>query len=198
MFEEADSAALLESLVREAEAERASIISQAQVEAAKIREQATQAAKAADRAGRERIRKEIDAARLRVQSRAELKAKALLLRTQHGVFEEVFRQARAAVEALTATPGYEAILRALIEEALRALGQGAVLEVRERDVNLGRRVVEELSIPSEIRVGSDVSSGVRGATPDGATVCLNGLDDRLAKARGPLMPEVARILWEQE
>ena len=189
----ADLTALLE---REASAEIDAILSEARSRASEIVAQAEAEAESL-RATRERTAAtQREATLVRAQSAAQLQAAALTLRAQHEAVESVFD---AAAERHSAFAGdakaYEPVLTSLLQEAVDAVGVGAVagIEVAKADVALATKIAKAAGIEASVTAG-DVSGGVRVRTTRGASV-ENTLAARLDALRGELASTVARTLF---
>jgi V/A-type H+-transporting ATPase subunit E len=187
---------LIRLLEREAEAERERILAEARERAEGIRNEAETEAAALLEAQRRRIASEVEAARVRAQGTATLRATSLVLEAKDEQIDRVFELARAELEWISHDPArYPAILRRLLQEAVDGFEGRVVVECAESDVAAVEAMVRELGIEADVRPSPDVWGGVRVRSEDGRFVVENTLTSRLERAKHVLLSEVAEILW---
>jgi len=187
---------LIQLLEREAEAERERILAEARERADRIRNEAEAQATALVEAQRRRIASEVEAARVRAQSAATLRATSLILEAKDEQIDRVFELAQTELERISHDPTrYPAILRRLLQEAVEGFEGRVVVECAESDVAAVEAIARELGIEADVRPSPDVGGGVRVRSEDGRFVVENTLTSRLARARQALLSEVAEILW---
>jgi len=187
---------LIQLLEREAEAERERILAEARERADRIRNEAEAQATALVEAQRRRIASEVEAARVRAQSAATLRATSLILEAKDEQIDRVFELAQTELERISHDPTrYPAILRRLLQEAVEGFEGRVVVECAESDVAAVGAIARELGIEADVRPSPDVWGGVRVRSEDGRFVVENTLTSRLARARQALLSEVAEILW---
>jgi len=187
---------LIQLLEREAEAERERILAEARERADRIRNEAEAQATALVEAQRRRIASEVEAARVRAQSAATLRATSLILEAKDEQIDRVFELAQTELERISHDPTrYPAILRRLLQEAVEGFEGRVVVECAESDVAAVEAIARELGIEADVRPSPDVWGGVRVRSEDGRFVVENTLTSRLARARQALLSEVAEILW---
>lgn len=156
-------------------------------DAAAEREAVLDAGKARARQAREEAAHGRDAAlareRARVLAEAQTRADRLLREAREEVFADAVEGVRAALEAIRADASrYEAVLRALIDEAIAALPTAEACEVDPRDLVLAKRVVGDRL---QVRKGTPGWGGVVVVDPQGRRVD-NRLRTRLAVATAEL------------
>lgn len=187
---------LIRLLEQEAEAERERILAEARERADRILKEAEAEAAALLDEGRRRIASEVEAARVRAQGAAALRATSLVLQTKDEEIDRVFEVSRAHLEQIPQDLArYLPILRRLVEEAVEGFEGRVVVECAESDAPAVEAIVRELKIPADVRPSPDVWGGVRVRSEDGRFVVENTLTSRLERARQVLLSEVAEILW---
>jgi V/A-type H+-transporting ATPase subunit E len=186
---------LITLLEREAAAERAQVLADAQAQAAAIRDGARGEAEAYLATARARMEAEARAALVKAQSTAQLRAASMVLQAKEEEIARVFARAEEELAKVARdAERYPAVLRAFIEEGLQGVAGPAVATVNPGDVAAAEAVARGRA---EVTVRADpaVQGGVRVATPDGRFVVTNTLASRLDRARPTLAAEVAKILW---
>ena len=191
-----DLSALLD---REASAEIETLLSEARQRASEIVAEAT--AEAEQQLGQKRRAAEAqrEATLVRAQSAARLEASALKLRAQHAAVEAVFAAVRDELEALAKdSTAYAKALRALLAEAVEAVGAGEVTAIHAppADVAVVAEAAKALGLDAPVSEADGLVAGVRVATGGGATI-ENSLGQRLAALEGELAAEVSATLFAQ-
>ncbi len=187
-------AALLEN---EASAEIEAILSEARTSASEIVAQAEEEAKA-QLAQRERLSlAQAEASRVRARSAAQLEASSLRLRAQHGSVEEVFGRAEAELRTLSQDQTrYPPILKALLDEAVEALGGPEKVDkvsAHPSDVARVKEAAKAHGLGDKVEADAGVQGGVKLKAVSNVTV-ENSLFDRLEAAKDELASEVSRLL----
>ncbi|MDF1522527.1 MAG: V-type ATP synthase subunit E [Trueperaceae bacterium] len=181
-----EASAEIEALLSEARQRASEIVAEANAEAEQHLAQRRRAADA-----------QRDATLVRAQSAAQLEAAALKLRAQHAGVEAVFDAVRTELGALRGdAKRYPAVLRALLAEAVDAVGADDVVAVHAApaDVAAVREAAKALGLSAEVAATTDLEGGVRVATRGQATV-ENSLGERLDALAGDLAAQVSRTLF---
>lgn len=188
---------MMDLLEREAEAERQRILAEARQQAEQFVRQAEAEADALLEAQRRRVAAEVEAARVRAQGVAHLRATSTVLEAKDQMLEEVFQRAGRELDRVTRDPArYGTVLRGLLREAVAGFQGPVVVECAEEDVREVEAAAREVGVTVvQVRPDSAVRAGVRVLSEDGRFVVENTLGSRLQRARQALLAEVADILW---
>jgi vacuolar-type H+-ATPase subunit E/Vma4 len=166
----------------EAEAEREveAILARARAEAERVAQEVRQPLGAELRVATERLR-----------GRARAEAARLLRESREEVYRRVLDLVVARLASIRERPGYRASLRALVDEALGALPDAAVVHVDPRDAE----AVGNDRLPPGVRVAPDLQTwgGVEAAAEDGRVI-RNTLEERLRRADPFVRPLIAKAL----
>jgi vacuolar-type H+-ATPase subunit E/Vma4 len=190
------SSELVTILEKEANAEIERILGEARRQAELVVTQANQEAQAYLAEQRQRIEAERKAAQVKADSAAQVRAAALVLRAKDQAIAEVFSAADAELCRLQQDKTrYAAILRGLIREAADELSGRVTVEASPKDLDLVKQAVKDLKLDAEVKVGDDVSGGVRLISDDGRFVVENTLASRVERVRSQIAPEIAARLW---
>ncbi len=190
------SSELVTILEKEANAEIERILGEARRQAELVVTQANQEAQAYLAEQRQRIEAERKAAQVKADSAAQVRAAALVLRAKDQAIAEVFSAADAELSRLQQDKTrYAAILRGLIREAADELSGRVTVEASPKDLDLVKQAVKDLKLDAEVKVGDDVSGGVRLISDDGRFVVENTLASRVERVRSQIAPEIAARLW---
>jgi V/A-type H+-transporting ATPase subunit E len=190
-----ESQGLLETLAKEAQEERQTLLAQARAEAQEIIEKADREASEARESRLAAARSEVASERLRVLGGANLKGADLLLQTKEVLLAKAFQDAGAELERRMQGKEGEKILYKLIEEALPDLGDRFALEVSLEDVSVAQAFVKEKGLQAEVRANAEIRHGARLSSEDGRLVILNTFDSRLERASALLRIEVGKLLF---
>lgn len=183
-----EASAEIETLLSEARSRASEIVAEANAEAEQILAQKRRAAQS-----------QREATLVRAQSSAQLEASALKLRAQHAAVEGVFEAARARLNDIAADPAaYRAVLGALLEEAVSAVGAADVVAVHAapQDVPLVTKLASTLAPQATVAADPDVALGVRVTTSRHSTI-ENTLTQRLSALEGELAAHVSGVLFGQ-
>ncbi len=187
---------LIHLLEREAQAERERLLEEARKRAQEILQRAEAEAAELVETHRRIVEAEVEAARVRAQGTARLRAASLVLAAKDEQLHAVFEQAREELVRLTRDPSrYEAVLQALLREAVAAFQGPVVVECAEQDLPTVQAALQALGRDAEVRPNPEVWGGVRVQSPDGRFVVENTLSSRLERGKQVLLAEVADILW---
>lgn len=134
---------------------------------------------------------------------ARLEALLTVGEVRDGLVQTALAEARTRLASLRDDQDYPLILRCLMEEAIRALGdEGAEggqcrLEVDPRDEALVRRILEDLDLSLESTPCLDCLGGVVARSADGRIVATNTLEARFERAMPCLRRNLA-LFFETE
>jgi V/A-type H+-transporting ATPase subunit E len=185
---------IFRALEEQADAEVSEVLRIAQVQADAIVHEATDEAEritqarvqAAEESGRARTAKTVNAARL--QARRDLAA------VRDEAVDRVFTLAAEKLAATRGSASYEAVFKALAEEAMAGVEGECELLVASADAELAKRVVGEIGARCTVSPTLDTIGGVVVASDGGRIVRQNTFESRLAKVRGLAQAKVAEVL----
>ena len=168
-----------QTLVREIEAQNQAAIERVQ---ARIRIEA-------DRTLR------LERERLEGQSLVEFRRARQDIQTR--LLQQVFRQARRELTALSKSPQYRDILAGLIAEALALTGPDAHVEVAAAEEKLCRDVIKQQALACSLQAAQVEPGTVRVVAADGARRVDNSLQTRLDRVESLCRHEVAALLFQE-
>jgi vacuolar-type H+-ATPase subunit E/Vma4 len=172
------------ALVEAAKQQAKGIQGEAKAEADRVR-----AAKVAATEAQVRVRA------VQLVNTARLERRRRISAAQDVGLDKVYADAGAALSSGRGTKEYEALFRALAEEATaRAVGDVAV-QVAPPDAALAAKVMVDLGFKAEIDASADVLGGLTVVSSGGRVYRRNTFDDRLVKVRKIVQAEVAEILF---
>ncbi len=188
---QAQADAEIAQITRTADEEIAQLIAEAEAQAAAIRAR-----------HHARVEPLLAQQAANLQNQAELDARRALAEAREQLLNEAFAQAQARLAQIRQSHDYPAILRALVRQAIHALGndlassseQQLVVHVDPADVALACTVFNELGVSCEIVPQTMPLGGVEIATRDERIVITNTLAARLERARQYLRGTIAQML----
>ncbi len=180
---QAQADAEIEKITRDAETEAAQLIAEAEAQALTIRAR-----------HRARVEPLLLAEAASLQNKAKLDALRAAANAREDLLKEAFAQAEARLAEILKSREYDAIFRALAEEAVQALKGDLVARVDPCDADLARATFAELEIDAEIEARPIPLGGLELVTRDGREAVVNTLTSRLDRAHTALRRPVADIL----
>jgi|GEM_PF-1450911 V/A-type H+-transporting ATPase subunit E len=185
---------LLKVIEQEAHAERQRILDEAEMEAKKILAQAQ--AQASELKAKQQVLLETEGkmALTKAKSTANLEASARILSAKDRIVEEVFQKATEQVQSMDKAKRQK-LIKSLLTEACAQFEPGMVITVSKEDLSLVQQLMKELKLDAKVEAGAGVSSGVIVSNPQGTSVVLNRVSDRMARARPALVSEISKTLW---
>lgn len=194
----ASGEAELIELQREKEIQIQNILTEAKQEAAERREAARQA-----------VLQPVSGECARRLHKARLEALQLVGSTRDEVVAEALAQVEACLRQLRHSPMYPTILKRLVEEAVRVLGEEELngdlavssfrpeLAIDSRDESLWPDILADLALELDVVVTLDSWGGIILRSGDGRIIVTNTLEARLERATPFLRQELAAY-FEQE
>jgi vacuolar-type H+-ATPase subunit E/Vma4 len=134
--------------------------------------------------------------------RAKLEALRTVGEVRNGLLQTALAETHSCLAGLRATPGYALILRQLMEEAIRALGDVRAeggpcrLEVDPRDEALAQSILADLRLDLDTTAVLDCWGGLVAHSSDGRIVASNTLEARLERA-APFLRRILVTFFEQ-
>jgi vacuolar-type H+-ATPase subunit E/Vma4 len=191
---DAEAAALVAEIDREAEAEKQRILGEAGDRAARIHADADARIRAAAQEASQLTEKlaRVDEDRLQGQTRMEAQAERLT--GLHRAYQLAIQTARERIDSLVRSPRYPDAMKTLIAEALEIVRDAAVVSVARADQQMCRDILAELGKGCQV-AGQDLAPGsVIVSSADGRIRADNSLGVRLASAEVILETQIARTL----
>jgi vacuolar-type H+-ATPase subunit E/Vma4 len=210
---DASTEQLLDSMRREAEAEKEKIESEAAEHAAKIEREAEQELERIRSEARRRLDRELSVMRSRLVGNAEMEGRAERVRIKREMLDRVFDETRSRLSSLLESGEYATVLHRLVEhlagemEKTGGTEDDIVLEVPERDLETAGEALREAGLGWEVRACADTddeqsggeksgSGSAAALTAEGLERVDNGIFTRLERARRLLAGDAASILFE--
>lgn len=196
---------ILRAMQAQADADIAAIHRTADDEAAQLIAEAESAARAIRARHRARVEPMLIAEAAGLQNKAKLGALRAIANAREELIANTFAQAEDCLAQIRASKQYAAILRALAQEAIQAIGsdsssssgQGFIARVDPCDAAIARDAFAKMGVHAEIETQAIPLGGLDVMTRDGRIVIVNTLVARLERARHILRGPVAKILVEQ-
>lgn len=191
----------------------AKVESDAKAEMQRIKADATQEAKKilddARRRGEqehskilERGKKDIDTLVNRVKSGARIDTRRTVIGAKDQVISRCFAEAREALSKLTSTKRYETVLRNLIADGAKLIGNDVVVLSNKKDKSVVKKVTSSMSKKGvKISVGKeniDAIGGVAVKSKSGNVVVNNTFEARLERQKNELRYEISKILYGEK
>jgi len=180
-------------LAEEALSEIKQVLDASDAKAAALREEAETEASTRLSVHRKKIAVEERAARRRAEGAADLVVLTARIRAKGQVMAEVRERVMDAIEKLADEPGYDRILTALAEEAIRSADSPETVIVHPKNAAILSGWARQKRI--DIRTDAGLRLGVRIESRSRRTV-ENSLPERFDRAWNTLSSRVVQILWE--
>jgi V/A-type H+/Na+-transporting ATPase subunit E len=176
---------LLEGLKAEAAAEDARLDAETRAEAARIDAEAREQARILQEEALRAVEDEVRGAADTQLAGARLSAVAAVRQAGEDAFREFVADVRGKLDGIRDSPGYPALLRALLRESLTALPAADVLRVDPRDERLAADLLAELGAAVEIAGTLETAGGLELARGEDRVV-RNTVEERFANAEPAL------------
>lgn len=184
---------LLDDIQAQAEAERGRILAEGRAQASAVRERALAGIRGLEGEARRQLERRLGVDQDRILGESRLEARTGLLAVRREWIQRAFAQAERLLAERCSSPGYGALLAALLREAAEALGGEGELRVAGPDLALARELVGRLGWPQAVRAEGD-QPGTAVAVAQDRRVD-NSLATRLQEAARSMEREVAGILF---
>jgi vacuolar-type H+-ATPase subunit E/Vma4 len=109
--------------------------------------------------------------------------------------DQVFTEAAGKLAKLRGGKEYEALFKALVEEAVSGLDGDVVIVVDQADEALAMRVVTELGLPATVDGSASTIGGVTVTAFGGRITRRNTFEDRIRKVRRNSQSETVETLF---
>ncbi|MEK6958029.1 MAG: V-type ATP synthase subunit E family protein [archaeon] len=150
---------LKKAMIEEAKNEAKKITSEAEKEAKQNLSEAEKNAKEIVQKAREKTAKSIEAERKERASAAQLKAKRIVSEARNRVVEDAMQQVWGEFSESAKGKGYEKLLKKLIVQGEKELGEKAIVAVNKSDFGAAKRISKNVSAKTaEISGGAIISS----------------------------------------
>ncbi len=147
------------------------------------------------------LKQEIAEYRIKKLNIARLRASAILAEARGDVIADVFRECDSALQSISESAKYPAILFQFLVEGLKHMQGRVGVVVNSRDVSLVRSFLSDKNINIEtcdvISVSGDdrITGGIEIISEDKSMSIVNTFRSRLEKVREDVMPETGEILF---
>jgi V/A-type H+-transporting ATPase subunit E len=169
------------------------ILAEAESRAAKLVREAEEKALARIKSHQKKMEAEARAATWRARSTAELTVSTARLQAKGLAIDSVRKKALMSLEEVANRHNYQDILKALAEEALKAVDGGGEVIIHPDDEEKIHNWAAEKGL--ELRTDPGLRMGVRIVNRDSKRSVENSLLVRLDRAWSVLAPDVAQQLW---
>lgn len=185
----------------DARAEMQRIKADAAQEAKKILDEARKTGEQGHSRILERGKKDIDTLVNRIKSGARIDARRTIIGAKDQVISRCFAEAREALDKLTNTKKYETVLRNLIDDGAKLIGNDIIVFSNKKDKSIVKKVTSSMSKKGvKISVGKeniDTIGGVVIKSKSGDIMVNNTFEARLERQKSELRYEVSKILYEE-
>lgn len=185
---------ILAAISAEGERARAEIMKEAEAQRERILQQAEARAQEAI----DHIRRLAEQRRQQERAQALYQARLEAARRRNEAWEAAFRETldevRKELSRARERPDYDALLRALLEEALAEVDTPPVIHVDPADEALARALVAELEGDARLETDIRTWGGVQIDTADGRIAVRNTLEARLERAE-PFLRRLLASIW---
>lgn len=143
---------------------------------------------------RKRVESEARAAKRRAEGAAEQTISTARIQAKGQIIAQVRKKALSAIEELAGKPGYSKILKALAEEAIKAVDAAEAVVVNPNDT----AILSGWAIQKRIEIQTDpkLHLGVRLVSRSSRRSAENSLAERLDRSWDMLSARVTEILWK--
>ena len=147
------------------------------------------------------LKEEIAGYRIKKLNMARLMASAVLAEARGDVIADVFRECDSALQSISESAKYPAILLQFLVEGLKNMHGRVGVVVNSRDVSIIRSFLNDKNINIEtcdvISVSGDdrIRGGIEIISEDKSMSIVNTFRSRLEKVRADVMPEIGEILF---
>ncbi|MDI6888639.1 MAG: V-type ATP synthase subunit E family protein [Methanocellales archaeon] len=193
---------IISKIESDAKAEMQRIKADAMQEAKKILDDARRRGEQEHSRILERGRKDIDALVNRIKSGARIDAMRTVIGAKDQVISRCFTEAREALSKLTATKKYETVLRNLMTDGAKLVGNDVIILSNKKDKSVVKKVISSMSKKgAKISVGKkdiDTIGGVAIKSKSGDIMVNNTFEARLERQKNELRYEISRILYGEK
>lgn len=168
----------------------------AEAEALKIRKDAEEKAQNIRSAHVEEVERAVQLEKSKLISKIGAEKRMAFARAKDELFQQVFDQAARRVALARDQPGYRALFRRLVMEAMEELpAEGIQVHIDPRDEPLCREVLREMKRNCDIVTDLTTLGGLNATTADERLMIFNTLETRLERARELMKSEIMSTLY---
>jgi len=192
---------IISKIESDAKAEMQRIKADAAQEAKKILDEARKTGEQEHSRILERGKKDIDTLVNRIKSGARIDAKRTVIGAKDQVISRCFAEAREALGKLTNTKKYETVLRNLIDDGTKLIGNDVVVLSNKKDKPIVKKVISGMPKSVKISVGKgdiDVIGGIVIRSKSGDITVNNTFEARLERQKNELRYEISKILYGEK
>lgn len=187
---------IIAALEQESAAQSAAIRAQAKAEAATLLEGSEAACTEMRAHALEAVQPRLRIERSRRINLARLDAQRITLGVQEALVDAVYEACRVQLAQARHRSDYAALLSALVDEVIEALGTPLLLEIDTQDAELLHGFLRDRHDSVSVRPGIQTWGGVIGHTSDGRITVDNTLETRFSQAQERHRGKVAGLLNE--
>ncbi len=187
---------MLEALKEEGARQCREIISQAEVQAAKIVEEAKEEAEEIRKEEVEKVKSVIQVDRNKLINEARLGVKREIIQAKEEFIQQTFLEAEKRVQKFKSSPDYQKSLGRMVEEVLEEIPDSKILvSVEKKDEKVARQILDQRDIKHEFVKSLNSSGGIKITSEDGRISLTNTFEIRLEKAKKLLKSDIMNILF---
>lgn len=187
---------LLETMEKDAMAEKETLIHSAEEQIAKIKADAEIQAKNLKEERLNQTEKQLHAERARRLGKTELELRNSLLRTKHKLIQQTLDTVEAEIKSLRKKNIYDRIFKEMAAQSAKEFDSTVVVKVNSGDKERCEHILSELQKPCRIEIGNDISGGLDMSSEDGRFTVRNNFESRIAKAKEAIIEAVAKTLFK--
>jgi vacuolar-type H+-ATPase subunit E/Vma4 len=190
---------LINAIERDAYKERQRIIEGAEIEAKNIISNAEKELKKLKEDKLSELRHSFEQEKIRAIGNAKREAKAITLSAKAEIISEIFQETEKKIFELKKEKEYPDILTGLLKEAaekgrLELCAEEFEVCVSEEDINIFK---DEILQGARVKAERDIKEGVILASVDGRFRLVNTLKSRIGQVKADILPLLNRILFAE-
>ncbi|HHT9126736.1 MAG TPA: V-type ATP synthase subunit E [Candidatus Brocadiia bacterium] len=187
---------LLQTMEKDAMAEKEKLISSAEEQITKIKTDAEIQAKNLKEERLRQTEKQLQLERARRLGKTELELKNSLLKTKHNLIQRILDAVEAEIKGLRKKNVYDHIFQDMVAQSVREFDSMIVVKVNPGDKERCERKLSELQKPFRIETVNGISGGLDMSSEDGRFTVRNNFESRITKAKETVKEAIAKTLFK--
>lgn len=186
---------LMESLVKEAEHEKNSVLFKAKEEVAKIKNETKLKCDKILEGPMEKAKRALTGQKAKLLHDSKLKVHKETLEIKYDFIQRAFSSAKEKLVDLRKRNDYTAIFEKLMKEALIGTKDNFIVRVNKSDVGLAKKCLEGVNSKFEMKEDLDCSGGAEVISKNGRIVTTNTFETRIENIEPYIIEELSKILF---
>lgn len=186
---------LLETMEKDAIAEKEKLIRSAEEQITNIKTNAEAQAKNFKEVQLEQTEKQLQVERARRLGKTELELRNSLLRTKHKLIQQTLDTVEAEIKSLRKKNIYDRIFKEMVVQSAKEFDSTVVVKVNSGDKERCEHILSELQKPCRIEISNGISGGLDMSSEDGRFTVRNNFESRIAKAKETVIEAIAKTLF---